>query len=258
MGARAREAEHVRPWLTERACARHARSSILIMGAFLPPGAVLLELYPYAVPPDNYTPYRTMANLPGMHLTYRYWVNTHEENNVMHPDWSRMSGGIGHLSPEEQKRIIDTKTVPTHVCCEDPHWLFRIYQDTTVELDEVSVILRDALDESERRSVAPLRRPLSPSHLGNVRCTNMKPGSLTLEWSAPWNGARVSSYGIWHHQSFKTHIVKAERDGADAPTRHNFTNLTPGTPQDFWVRIEQPDHVGSYTDKTTCVTSVAR
>jgi protein O-mannose beta-1,4-N-acetylglucosaminyltransferase len=41
------------------------------MGIFMPPGSVLIELYPYAVPSDNYTPYRTMARLPGMDLVYR-------------------------------------------------------------------------------------------------------------------------------------------------------------------------------------------
>lgn len=46
---------------------------------FLPPGSVLLELYPFAVPSENYTPYRTMSQLPGMNLVYRAWENTHEK-----------------------------------------------------------------------------------------------------------------------------------------------------------------------------------
>jgi len=47
--------------------------SILIMGMFLPENAILIELYPYAVPSENYTPYRKMASLPGMNLIYRAW-----------------------------------------------------------------------------------------------------------------------------------------------------------------------------------------
>lgn len=39
--------------------------SVLIMSMFLPPGAILVELFPFAVPPEGYTPYKTLANLPG-------------------------------------------------------------------------------------------------------------------------------------------------------------------------------------------------
>jgi protein O-mannose beta-1,4-N-acetylglucosaminyltransferase len=45
--------------------------SIMIMGMFMPPGSILVELYPFAVPSENYTPYRTMSNLLGMNLVYR-------------------------------------------------------------------------------------------------------------------------------------------------------------------------------------------
>jgi len=45
--------------------------SLLALAVFLPPGAVLVELFPYAVNPDHYTPYRTLVNLPGMAVTYR-------------------------------------------------------------------------------------------------------------------------------------------------------------------------------------------
>lgn len=48
--------------------------SALILGMFLPPGALLVELYPYAVPAENYTPYRTMCGLSGMRLAYRSWT----------------------------------------------------------------------------------------------------------------------------------------------------------------------------------------
>ena len=40
--------------------------SILILVMFMPRGSLLVELFPFAVPADNYTPYKTMASLPGM------------------------------------------------------------------------------------------------------------------------------------------------------------------------------------------------
>ena len=144
--------------------------SLLIMAAFLPPGAALLELYPFGVPAENYTPYRTMAGLPGpappllglsramlmqcygvtltpgMNLRYAAWVNTDEARSQSHPDNPPHLGGLAHLTPAERTKvgcwrrglwrrvaylsaqIIDAKTVPPHVCCSDPAWLFRIYQ----------------------------------------------------------------------------------------------------------------------------------
>ena len=48
--------------------------SIHILNMFLPLHALSVELYPYAVPAENYTPYRHMAGLPGMDLNYAWWV----------------------------------------------------------------------------------------------------------------------------------------------------------------------------------------
>ena len=48
--------------------------SLLIMGLFLPPGSILIELFPFAVPSENYTPYKTMCELKGMFLTYGTWT----------------------------------------------------------------------------------------------------------------------------------------------------------------------------------------
>jgi len=47
--------------------------SILILNAFLPRDALTIELYPYGVPSENYTPYRHLANLPQMDLYYASW-----------------------------------------------------------------------------------------------------------------------------------------------------------------------------------------
>ena len=60
--------------------------SILIMGMFCRKGTILLEMYPFAVPAENYTPYRTMANLPGMDLVYRDWVVRHFIPDLIKPN----------------------------------------------------------------------------------------------------------------------------------------------------------------------------
>ena len=47
--------------------------SILALAMFLPPRSAVVELFPYGVPPQDYTPYRTLAELPHMQLAYGAW-----------------------------------------------------------------------------------------------------------------------------------------------------------------------------------------
>jgi protein O-mannose beta-1,4-N-acetylglucosaminyltransferase len=39
--------------------------SMLIMTLFMPKGSALVEMYPFAVPSENYSPYKTMCRLEG-------------------------------------------------------------------------------------------------------------------------------------------------------------------------------------------------
>ena len=59
--------------LREAKLAIGMHGALLIMGLYLPPGSILIEMYPYAIPSENYTPYRTMAHFPGMGIAYRAW-----------------------------------------------------------------------------------------------------------------------------------------------------------------------------------------
>jgi protein O-mannose beta-1,4-N-acetylglucosaminyltransferase len=122
--------------------------SLLVLAMFMPPGAVLIEGFPYGVPASNYTPYKTMAGLSGMRLSYRSWTNTDPKRNVAHPEREPRSGGIEHLSEERRQFILNSTTIPEHPCCEDPHWLFRIFQDTVVDVDAVMSLMREAIKES--------------------------------------------------------------------------------------------------------------
>jgi len=71
----------------------------------------------------------------------RWEQNRDEGRTVTHPDWPRLLGGVQHLPPDEQKRVQETVPVPPHPCCEDPVWLYRIFQDTTVDVGEVLCLL---------------------------------------------------------------------------------------------------------------------
>lgn len=49
--------------------------------------------------------------------------------------WFR--GGLTHLPLAEQRKIITARWVEPHLCCENPAWLYRIYSDTIVDVDQV-------------------------------------------------------------------------------------------------------------------------
>jgi protein O-mannose beta-1,4-N-acetylglucosaminyltransferase len=139
--------------LSETKIAIGLHGSLLIMSMFLRPGSSLIELYPFAVPSNNYTPYRTLCNLKGMNIAYRAWENKHEDSNVMFPERHKSLGGISHLPQDEKQKIIKTHTVPEHTCCTNPYWLFRIYQDTKVNVGEVSTLIDEALNESKEKQL---------------------------------------------------------------------------------------------------------
>ncbi|KAI0238793.1 Protein O-linked-mannose beta-1,4-N-acetylglucosaminyltransferase 2 [Lamellibrachia satsuma] len=121
--------------------------SLLTLAMFMLPGSILIELFPYAVNPLHYTPYSTLASLPGMAVTYRAWRNMDPNRSVTHPSAAPEVGGIDHLERNEQDRIMCSPEVPLHLCCKDPEWLFRIYQDTIVDVPAVIALTRDAVDE---------------------------------------------------------------------------------------------------------------
>jgi protein O-mannose beta-1,4-N-acetylglucosaminyltransferase len=130
--------------------------SMLAMAMFLPPGAAVLELYPYAVPPQQYTPFRTLCALPGMNLSYTAWSNPDPHRSRGHPEYPAHLGGLDHLCPEEREAVINAPTVPPHLCCSDPSWLYHIYQDTDVDLEAVVLLATDLL---AGRYLAPVPPP---------------------------------------------------------------------------------------------------
>ena len=80
-----------------------------------------------------------------MGITYVAWRNVDHRNTVTHPDNPWHQGGIKHLSSTEQAQILASREVPLHLCCRNPEWLFRIYQDTVVDTDAVIQLIRNGL-----------------------------------------------------------------------------------------------------------------
>lgn len=123
--------------------------ALLITTGFMPPGSVLIEAYPYAVPPSQYTPYRTLCTL--LHHRYRYWSSPHAEPpwTVGHPERGKFEGGLQHLSEEERQRVMALRWVPEHKCCYDAAWMYRVLQDTMVDTDDIVRLIREAVSDDD-------------------------------------------------------------------------------------------------------------
>ncbi|XP_014664185.1 PREDICTED: protein O-linked-mannose beta-1,4-N-acetylglucosaminyltransferase 2-like [Priapulus caudatus] len=124
--------------------------ALLALAAFMRPAAALVELFPYAVDPAHYAPYRTLAGLPRMRVAYRAWRVASSHDARAHPDAAPERGGIRHLPADEQRRILASESVPRHLCCSDPEWLYRIYQDTHVDIPSFVATLEEAVAERRR------------------------------------------------------------------------------------------------------------
>ena len=119
--------------------------SLLIFGVFLPPGSIFIELFPYGVNPSKYTPFKTFCDFPNSGIVYNSWSNLDRSKTVEHPYRSPALGGINHLPKKLQTEILEQTEVPDHLCCEDPSWLYHIYQDTEVDVGTVVAMTTTAL-----------------------------------------------------------------------------------------------------------------
>ena len=247
--------------------------SLLILSMFLPPGAAIIELFPYAVEPDNYTPYKTLAGLKGMRLVYQSWRVTNKQHTVTHPDHKWDTGGIHHLPVAQQSRILSSQVVPEHLCCRDPEWLFRIYQDSIVDVQSVLSVINTAIHNRNRLLLTKpdvfLHLPYTqyPTHVEHIECNGsgddlyktieVVPPALSLSWHSPWNLLYLNvsdvSYEIWIQES------GSERYSAWILTRtqHTFTlGLKQNTQYSIWIRcILNNQIVGPFNqDHITCFT----
>lgn len=231
--------------------------SLLSLSMFLPPSAIVIELFPYAVNPENYTPYKTLASLAGMQITYRAWRNKDVLNTQTHAERSWDTGGISHLTTAQQHQIMTSTQVPKHLCCRDPEWLFRIYQDTIVDIPSLISLIKEAQVEKEKQyndsielTSSLFAKKMFPSKVQDLKCIGSRdradsmgssdpsvPPSLWVSWQRPWNlrylGLTSLRYEVWIQQhgedSYTAWIL--------SKTSHTFTaGLKPETHYDIWVR----------------------
>ncbi|EDV21785.1 uncharacterized protein TRIADDRAFT_12816, partial [Trichoplax adhaerens] len=197
--------------------------SALILGLFLPQNSFLLELFPYAINPHHYTPYKTMAGLPDIQLHYASWTNQISSHSIAHPEYPSQLGGINHLPHHQQEEIVGTVEVPLHSCCQDPNWLYHIYQDTVIEIESFSQQLTLLFDQQTQywTTNEGQHRHLQfpPSRVDNITCSvgyHQGKSNITITWDLPWtiklcNQQQRQSYKIlfeiWLQQSNQESVI---------------------------------------------------
>ncbi|KAM9798105.1 protein O-linked-mannose beta-1,4-N-acetylglucosaminyltransferase 2 [Neosynchiropus ocellatus] len=232
----------------------------LITSLFLPKGATVVELFPFAVNPEQYTPYKTLATLQGMDLHYVSWRNTKEENTVTYPDRPWEQGGIAHLEKAEQERILNSKDVPRHLCCRNPEWLFRIYQDTLIDIPSFLAVLKEGVRTKPSTKKSKMASMVHPGRVREAWCqTSVQTSSeakLLVSWQIPWNlkflKVREVKYEVW---------IQEQGENTYMPyilPQQNYTfseNIKPFTTYLVWVRcIFNKNLLGPFADVLTCKT----
>ena len=109
----------------------------LALSMFMAPRGILIELWPYGIHPDSATVYKAMCALQDSGITYMPWVNEDVRNTRTHPEYPMHLGGLMQMSSIQRDKVVTSiqrDKVTSVVCCQDPNWLFRVYQDTEVRL----------------------------------------------------------------------------------------------------------------------------
>ena len=230
--------------------------SILVLLMFLRPGGFVIELFPYAIDPRNYTPYKTLAEI--MDITYTSWQNNIKNNTVVYPNRTKSEGGIMHLDKDMQMNILNTETVPKHLCCDDPYWLFRIYQDTTVEIPTFIQVMKNALNKTKRgQKMNNVKK--YPGKTRNVFCKSLeleKRMAIFVAWEPSWNvqfyNSSNVSHEVWIQDDLDQNYMAYSLQGV---TEHTFDdNIKYDRSYSIWVRGVINGNTGPFSDACTCST----
>ncbi|XP_023244317.1 protein O-linked-mannose beta-1,4-N-acetylglucosaminyltransferase 2-like [Centruroides sculpturatus] len=231
--------------------------ALLVLSMFLPPGSILIELFPYAVNSTHYTPYKTLVSLPGMNIIYQSWQNMELKNTVTHPDNPVHLGGINHLSPEQKQAILFNKEVPQHLCCYNPEWMFRIYQDTIVNVSSLKYTLKSAWDNRNYdlekilvKNSENIVKLFYPGQVRHSRCnivsTVDNKNAIKITWEPPWNLQYIPyalvQYEVWillNDTENVTAVIMKE-------TNYIFENIIDNREYLIWIRCHADSQVGPF------------
>lgn len=228
--------------------------SILVLSMFLRPSCFVVELFPFAVNPRHYTPYKKLAEI--LSIRYASWQNKIKNNTVVYPNRTKYEGGIMHLDKKMQTDILYTYEIPRHLCCDNPYWLFRIYQDTIVNIPSFIKVMTAT---SSGTTILPKFKYVKkyPGKIKEVFCKKMEienGAAMFVSWTPPWNmqfyNASEVSFEVWIHDILDDEYMAYSLQGV---TEHTFVkNIRYNRSCSIWIRGIIRDNNGPFSDLCTC------
>ncbi|XP_014788384.1 protein O-linked-mannose beta-1,4-N-acetylglucosaminyltransferase 2 [Octopus bimaculoides] len=222
--------------------------SLLTLAMYLPAGSILIELFPYAVNPDHYTPYKTLVSLPGMNILYRAWRNMEQKKSFGH----LTMGNIEYLPHDVQQRIISQMEVPRHICCDDPSWLYHIYQDTQVDIETIISLTQEAILATKTENNRALDKIATnfviPDKVTHDSCKTMVDGSkqIIIYWEIPWN-LQFFNYETVEYEVLLQYTKSPEKSTIFRVSANSITLEPSDSFYIVWVRCSLDEiHVGPF------------
>jgi len=106
----------------------------MIFPLLMPQNSLVIEIIPFGLHPDLISFLKPLADYNVSAFRYFSWTNDNRHLSIPPPyDSHYLQGGLGHLSEEEQKRIKSLKKIKEVFCCQDPAFLYFMYQDTVID-----------------------------------------------------------------------------------------------------------------------------
>ncbi|CAG0923889.1 unnamed protein product [Notodromas monacha] len=134
--------------------------ALMKLAFFLKPGTAVVELFPYALNPDNYQIFRTICEKLKVRVRYWSWANTNRNHTIYNADFPH-PGVITHLSHQDQLHIQEMTQVPRLDCCNDKRFHYWLHRDSIVDTETLAPILISALDWTRDNEEQQQRAPQS-------------------------------------------------------------------------------------------------
>lgn len=226
----------------------------MIFGIFLKPNSTIIELFPYGIDSNAVSFIKPLAKIEGIYFKYIEWTNPYKDLTVFHPEADPLLGGINHLPQNIQNEIKSVKKVPAVNCCNNPMYLYYIYQDTWIHpnFEEFLKIEMKKTDTSGSRSSNLIERWFFPWVVTNITCSyDIQNKLFYLSWKKPYNIDKELVYDIAVMESYSNFV-------RNIMTENNFIKLNVNVKKPFkfqvWIAaIFKKNHAKSRDSFLNCV-----
>jgi len=190
-------AEHILRTLSKTRLVVGAHGPHMAATMIMPLGGVVVELFPYGISPDSFSFVANMAAI--RRLNYAAVATEKRSASLAYPNRAANLGGISHL-PRQLQEDIKKRSDVGRVKEDDPAYLYRLHQHTTVDLDNFAAAVKPALKKLSNpgpESLPPdFKEWLIPASVHSLNCyiASVAKG-VAIKWRPPTNLAFAADTG---------------------------------------------------------------